>query len=198
MSESSEFKPVQVKTKKVPYDDPDSFFEVKYDGWRGLVEYEGKTCSITSKRGLHLSFKGLERELAQKFRKHTVVVDGEIVSKDEEGRPIFMQLVRRSGPISFVAFDILFLDGVDLRDKPFRERRRILKRFARGKFEVSVGVRGRGKELYQKMVEMDLEGIVAKRLDSKYGPKTAWYKIKNPDYSQEKERKKVFRRKRRA
>ena len=87
-----------------------------------------------------------------------------------------------------MAFDILWLNGDDLRSLPLGERRRGLQSILPKRSETVSGplsVVGRGWELFTLMCAHDLEGIVAKRLGDPYGIRTQWLKIKNPDYSQQ-------------
>jgi bifunctional non-homologous end joining protein LigD len=94
-----------------------------------------------------------------------------------------------------VAFDLLWLNGADLRFLPLSERRRRLQGIlpeVSGVISQALSVQGRGRELFELMREHDLEGIVAKKLTDPYGPRTKWLKIKNPDYSQKEGRWKLF------
>ena len=86
-----------------------------------------------------------------------------------------------------MAFDILWLDGADLRSLPLGDRRRRLQGIL-----PKGSPAGRGRELFELMREHDLEGIVAKRLDDPYDPRVRWLKIKNPDYSQKDGRGDLF------
>ena len=124
-----------------------------------------------------------------------LLLDGEVIAADETGRPQFYELLRLPRSASYVAFDILWLDGTDLRSLPLGERRQRLKGLLpKGSAIVSeaLSVAGRGRELFELMREHDLEGIVAKRLDDPYGPRVRWLKIKNPDYSQKEGRGDLF------
>ena len=115
------------------------------------------------------------------------IIDGEVIVADETGRPQFYDLVRRIRAPAYVAFDIPWLDGTDLRCLALAERRRRLQGILpKGSPIVSeaLAVAGRGRELFELMREHDLEGIVAKRMADPYDPRVRWLKIKNPDYSQ--------------
>jgi bifunctional non-homologous end joining protein LigD len=94
-----------------------------------------------------------------------------------------------------VAFDLLWLNGADLRGLPLTERRRHLQNIMpKGSAIVCepVSVTGRGHKLFELMCAHDLEGIVAKRLKDPYGPGARWLKIKNPGYSQNEGRRELF------
>jgi bifunctional non-homologous end joining protein LigD len=120
-----------------------------------------------------------------------------VIVVDETGRPQFYELLRVPRSASYVAFDILWLDGTDLRALPLDERRRrlqgILPKGSPIVFEV-LSVVGRGRELFALMCTNDLEGIVAKRLADPYDTRVRWLKIKNPDYSQKEGRAELFNR----
>ena len=94
-------------------------------------------------------------------------MDGEVIAADETGRPQFYDLLRCARKPAYVAFDLLWPDGVDLRSLPLSERRRrlqgIISKDSPAIAEV-LSVRGRGRQLFELMHSYDLEGIVAKRL----------------------------------
>src|SRR5947209_5013627 len=116
---------------------------------------------------------------------------------DSEGCPQFYSLLRRRSPQRFVAFDLLWLDGRDLRTKPLIERKRLLRSIvpARSTVLYSEAVDA-GTDLYRLICERDLEGIVAKRKDGRYTPhETTWVKIRNPRYSQLEGRRELFEQK---
>jgi bifunctional non-homologous end joining protein LigD len=94
-----------------------------------------------------------------------------------------------------VAFDVLWLNGADLRALPLSERRRHLKSILpKGSAVIgeALSVTGRGRELFELMCAHDLEGIVAKRLRDPYGPRVRWLKVKNLSYSQNAGRRDLF------
>jgi hypothetical protein len=91
-------------------------------------------------------------------------------------------------PPIFVAFDVLVARGEDVRTLPLARRQVVLRRLARGarrSIAIADGVPGQGRRLFELVAEMDLEGIVAKRLADPYAPgRTTWFKILNRSYSQ--------------
>jgi bifunctional non-homologous end joining protein LigD len=96
-----------------------------------------------------------------------------------------------------VAFDLLWLNGIDLRPLPLSERRQALQRILPERSPVvcaALSVAGRGRTLFELMRANDLEGIVAKNLADPYEPRVRWLKIKNPDYSQKEGRVELFNR----
>jgi len=188
--------PIIPTWRKEPFDDPEWLFEFKYDGFRGLCYFEQGRCRFISRNGNVMSrFEVLADQVAAVLDVDEAIIDGEVIVADETGRPQFYDLVRRIRAPAYVAFDIPWLDGADLRSLPLGERRRRLQAILpKGSAIVSEAlfVAGRGRELFELMREHDLEGIVAKRLDDPYGPRVRWLKIKNPDYSQKEGRGDLF------
>jgi bifunctional non-homologous end joining protein LigD len=106
------------------------------------------------------------------------VLDGEIVYLAADGRPEFYNLMRRRTPQHFYAFDIVWLDGEDLREVPLVKRKQILRRVVPAQPAPLLYVdhyEMRGVELFRAACKNDLEGIVAKRKDGLYTPEeTSW------------------------
>ena len=180
-----------------PFDHPDWLFEVKYDGFRALAHLEGGILRLVSRnRNAFKSFPELCTTIAACLEAGSAVLDGEIVYLGRDGRPEFYNLMRRRGTQHFYAFDILWLDGRDLRDLPLVKRKQILRRIVpmqpapilyADHFEAC------GVDLFRAVCEQDLEGIVAKRRDGLYTPEeTSWVKIKNRSYSQAEGRHEFF------
>jgi bifunctional non-homologous end joining protein LigD len=183
-------------TRKEPFDDPEWLFEFKYDGFRALCHIEQGRCRFVSRNGNLLSrFEALGDQVAAVLDVDDAIIDGEVIVVDETGRPQFYELLRVPRSANYVAFDILWLNGTDLRALPLDERRRRLQGILpKGSPIVSEAlfVEGRGRELFKLMCANDLEGIVAKRLADPYGGRFRWLKIKNPDYSQKEGRAELF------
>jgi bifunctional non-homologous end joining protein LigD len=179
-----------------PFSHPDWLFEPKYDGFRGMVYLTGRKCTIYSKRGNAFSrFDELRRRLCTELPKVEVILDGEIIAIDDEGRIDFWGLMKGRGHLAFAAFDLLWLRGRDLRHLPLVQRKKRLERL----LPTAVGPLNRipwfeedGRELFEAACQLDLEGIVAKRKEDPYGPKTTWCKIKNPTYTQAEGRRELF------
>src|SRR5215469_11374533 len=140
-------------------------------------------------------FAGLRDQIAASLAVGDAILDGEIIAADETGRPQFYGLLRDARAPTYVAFDLIWLNGVDLRPLPLTERRRHLQSILpKGSAIVSeaLSVTGRGHRLFELMCAHDLEGIVAKRLNDGYGSRVRWLKIKNPSYSQNEGRREFF------
>jgi hypothetical protein len=111
-----------------PVDHPDWLFEIKYDGFRALARLEAGTVGLISRnRNAFKSFPGLCVAVADGLRAESAVLDGEIVYLGRDGRPEFYNLMRRRSPQHFYAFDILWLDGKDLRQMPLLKSKQILR-----------------------------------------------------------------------
>jgi bifunctional non-homologous end joining protein LigD len=189
--------PIIPTWRKEPFDDPEWVFDFKYDGFRGLCYLERGRCRFISRNGNVLSrFEALGDQMAAMLAVDDAILDGEVIAADETGRPQFYDLLRRPRAPAYVAFDLLWLDGADLRSLPLGERRKRLKAILPAKSPIvseALSVVGRGRELFELMCSNDLEGIVAKRLEDPYEPpRVRWLKIKNGDYSQEEGRGDLF------
>ena len=188
--------PVTLKRAKEPFDHPDWLFELKYDGFRALAFVGDKTPRLVSRRGnTFRRFTAVAEGIASEFR-GSAILDGEIVCLDAEGRSQFDQLFFRRDTPCFVAFDLLWLNGQDLRRLPLISRKAALREIVPAQSSVllcSDFVREHGRELFRVVCESDLEGIVAKPQTSLYTPEqSTWIKIKNPNYSQGKDRQERF------
>jgi bifunctional non-homologous end joining protein LigD len=188
--------PIVPTRRKEPFDHPEWLFDFKYDGFRALCYIEQGRCRFISRNGNVLSrFDARGDQVAAMLDVDEAVIDGEVIAADETGRPQFYELLRVPRSASYVAFDILWLNGTDLRALPLSERRRRLQGILpKGSPIVSeaLSVAGRGRELFELMRTNDLEGIVAKRLADPYDARVRWLKIKTPDYSQKKGRGDLF------
>jgi hypothetical protein len=155
-----------------PFDHPEWIFEIKYDGFRALAHVEDGAARLVSRTGhVYKAFTPLCAEIVAKVRARTALLDGEVVCLDERGTPDFYALLYRRRPPCFYAFDLIFLEGEDLREKPLLARKRLLRRvLSRGRGPVGYvnHVRSRGVELFSKVCAHDLEGVVAKLARSPY------------------------------
>ena len=112
-----------------PFSSPDWVFELKYDGLRALTEIEYGRCRLISRNGNPFaSFQDLALRIGKLFPDRQVVLDGEIACLDEIGRPQFTSLLFRRGDPAFIAFDVLFDTGTDLRREQLLDRKAVLRR----------------------------------------------------------------------
>jgi bifunctional non-homologous end joining protein LigD len=191
--------PMRLAVRREPFNDPDHIFEL-YDGFRAIARVAAGRAELISRRNnVYKSFALLCAELAAAFQRE-VVLDGEIVYLDTEGRPQFYELLRRRTPVCYVAFDLLRLDDRDLRGLPLIERKRQLEHIVPpgGRVLYASHIEGRGTDLFRLVCEQDLEGIVAKWKHGTYldgtTKQTTWSKIRNPNYSQAEGRHELFER----
>jgi bifunctional non-homologous end joining protein LigD len=162
-------------------------FEVKWDGYRAIARLAGGDVTLTSRKGNDLTtrFSGVARELPKAVKTPDCVLDGEVCALDESGRSSFsaMQQGKPGTPIVYYAFDVLEIDGEPVADLPLVERRRRLEGLLdrRNRTVRLSETFDDGKALLEAAKQQHLEGIMAKRLDSRYlpGKRTRdWLKIK--------------------
>ena len=199
------FQPMPLQRRSLPFDDPEWIYELKMDGFRALAVIEHGRAQLISRNGhLFASFSALAESISDSLPNVRAVIDGEICSLDRRGRPQFKNLLfRRGNPPCFFAFDLLTSDGKDLRTERLMDRkqelRRLLSRSPDSPLKYTEYIEGFGMALFQRVCELDLEGIVAKQ---KFGPYIAerehstWFKILNREYSQKDGREELFERER--
>jgi bifunctional non-homologous end joining protein LigD len=177
-----------------PFDHPEWLYEVKYDGFRALAYLESGTARLVSRKGnTYKSFPALCEALRACFAVDAAVLDGEIVFLGPDGKPQFYDLMRRRSPQHFYAFDLLWLDGRDLRNLPLFERKRLLQGIVKPPALYVDHVEHRGADFFRAVCDQDLEGVVAKLANGRYtADETTWVKIKNPSYSQAEGRREFF------
>jgi bifunctional non-homologous end joining protein LigD len=181
------FDTAQLTLVREPFDHPDYLFELKHDGFRALAYISEGHCELISRRrNAYKSFQELREHLAG-LKVKDAVIDGELVCLDSKGRSIFNELLFRRGSPVFYAFDILYLNGRDLRQTPLIERkeklRAVIEKSALPDVICGKFVEGRGIDLFNAVVRMNLEGVVAKRKTGTYSVVSSWLKIKNPNYT---------------
>jgi len=162
-------------------------YEVKLDGYRALIVKDGEKVRLLSRNEKDLTAAYPSVAAAgRRLHAGSAVVDGEIVAVDEHGRPSFQALQHRAAhpghAIVFYAFDVLHLDGRDLTGLPLDERRRELPTVL-GKSGVllSQELPGTAAQVAAAVRQLGLEGVIAKRRDSRYaaGQRSgAWVKLK--------------------
>jgi bifunctional non-homologous end joining protein LigD len=192
--------PMMARTGTLPRDDEHWGFEVKWDGVRAICHSEPGRLRLHSRNLLDITPRYPEvGRLNRALSHHRAVLDGEVVALDADGKPSFGALQRRmhvssetavrrlakETPVTYVIFDLLWLDGHSLMGLPYTERRSRLAELELGeggRWRVPDYVVGHGKELLVATAAQGLEGVIAKRLDSPYDPgrrNPSWLKIKN-------------------
>jgi bifunctional non-homologous end joining protein LigD len=179
-----------------PTDEGDWAFEIKWDGVRALA-YLGDELRLESRSGEDITERYPELAgITETFGRHAIL-DGEIVAFDESGKPSFQLLQRRMGlttestirlraaetPATYVAFDLLWLDGESLLADPYERRRELLAGlgFDGPNWQAPAHHVGDGARLWDAVRAQGLEGIVAKRLQSPYRPgqrSREWLKVR--------------------
>jgi bifunctional non-homologous end joining protein LigD len=174
-------------------------YELKWDGIRALLTAGDDGLRIGARRGTDHTPRYPElAPIATALAGREAILDGEIVAFDEHGSPSFGLLQRRMGltdpgrirlrasetPATYVAFDLLWLDGTSLLDEPYERRRELLAalEFDGPSWQSPAHRVGGGEELYAAVRARGLEGIVAKRIGSVYRPGRRsgdWVKVQN-------------------
>jgi bifunctional non-homologous end joining protein LigD len=164
---------------------PQWIYELKLDGYRALLFKHDGRVRILSRKEKPLSYPEVEAA-ARRLNAGSVVLDGEIVAVDRQGRPSFQALQHRSAhpahAVVFYAFDVLHLNGTDLTGLPLDARRAHLPEIVRGSAVlVSQELPGTAKQVIAAVQQLGLEGVIAKRRDSRYEAAQrsgAWVKLK--------------------
>ncbi|HQZ17785.1 MAG TPA: DNA ligase D, partial [Vicinamibacteria bacterium] len=179
------------------FSDPNFIYELKYDGYRLLVVVEDGRCDLVYRRGSKATDLYPEIARAASLLPFSrLVLDGELVCLDDNARPSFSRLQQRSQlrrtadvaaaavrlPATLQAFDILGFEDFDLRSLPLVERKAILREVLprAGPLRFVDHIPAEGILFYQEVERMGLEGVMAKRADSKYRPGRSndWRKLK--------------------
>ena len=195
---SARSQPLMLATQQEqPFSRPEWIFEIKYDGVRVLAERKGDSVELYGRNGTEITNRYPEiKEALKRLAVERFVIDGEIVALDERGQPSFQKLQARmhlsnprdiqqamsAAPVEGIFFDCLAIEGHDLRSLGLLERKEILKRFLPplGRARYSDHVEIAGKDFFEAASERRLEGILAKKANSRYtgGRSRDWVKIK--------------------
>jgi bifunctional non-homologous end joining protein LigD len=178
--------PMLATLTDAPFDDKGWVFEDKYDGFRMVAKIEGGKVTLYSRNGKIISHSYIEVARALEGVKGDAVIDGELVALDSSGVSHFQLLqnaLRNEAKLQYCAFDLMFHDGEDLRGLPLLERKKRLRAvlprdnlIAFSRHRKTFGIK-----FFEEAGRQGLEGIMAKRADSRYvsGGRTAdWLKIK--------------------
>ena len=179
------------------FNDPGWLFEIKWDGYRAVAFLDDGRVRLVSRNQNDLTAQFSElKSLPQFVKVQRAILDGEIVALDDEGRPSFSLMQQRTGfqpgkrrlprregvPVIYYAFDLLYLDGLDLRRVALGERKRLLREkiVDGGVIQFSDHYAEKGLDLFEAAKRRGLEGIVAKKRGGAYEEKrsTNWLKIK--------------------
>lgn len=180
-----------------PFDDPNWLFEIKWDGYRAVAFIDDGGVRLVSRNQNDLTAQYPElRDMPKFIKAKRAVVDGEVVALDEQGRPSFSLMQQRTGfrpgkprlpgrqgvPVIYYAFDLIYVDGYDLRRVKLEERKQLLETLVENSPVVhfSDHYPEKGLALFEAAKQRGLEGIVAKKRKSLYEEKRSreWLKIK--------------------
>src|SRR6266478_2210311 len=178
-----------------PFSDPNWLFEIKWDGVRALARIENRDFALRSRNSIDITKRYPElASLPDALAARQAILDGEIVALDSHGHSSFERLQERMHvrapsenlaaqiPVVYFAFDLLYCDGYDLRESPLLERKQLLQRllYTSERFRYADHQLEQGKELFALAEQNGLEGIVAKRADSRYvsDRSSYWVKLK--------------------
>jgi bifunctional non-homologous end joining protein LigD len=194
------FEPMMAKLGTgIPKPDTDWGFEFKWDGIRALAFVEGGRVRLVSRSGEDVTPRYPEiHAMGRALGSQEVILDGEVVALDERGRPSFEEIQQRMGltseseirrkmkdvPVTYMVFDLVWQDGHSLMAKAYTDRRRALEQLqlAGASWQTPPYEKGGGQAMLDASAKAGLEGVVAKRLESKYEPgrrSGAWVKVKN-------------------
>ena len=193
-----DLEPVSYMPRALPFDDPAWVFQPRYEGLRAFAVRTPMGCVIRTATDVHPErLTELTERVAAVLGAHDAVLDGDVVALDRDGRPSRRELLAGGALLSFGAFDLLWLDGQDLRARPLSERHRVLRELLpadTGPLYKMFVLEEHGRALFQAAQRLELEGIVARRKQDPYGPGTVWYCIRNPGYTLDDGRIDPFRR----
>jgi bifunctional non-homologous end joining protein LigD len=189
--------PIPYLARALPFDDPGWVFQPRYEGLRAFAIRSPEGCEIRAGRELRAErLAELGERVQAVLGRHEAVLDGDVVALDREGRPSLRELLKGRSLLAFGAFDLLWLDGEDLRGLPLSDRQQRLASLLpvdTGPLYKTFTLEEHGRALFQAACRMELEGIVAKRKQDPYGAGTVWYAIRNPGYTQDDGRIDPFR-----
>lgn len=183
-----------VRMKSVPVG-REWIYELKLDGFRGVLAIENGKGRFTSKTGKPMPrFQALADGLARALRVRDAILDGEIIVMSRS-RPDFYALFFRRGEPAYAAFDLLWLNGRDLRALPLWRRKKKLRTLV-ATSPIAYVDHLDDPALFTATANQDLEGIVAKKRGQPYGAETEWVKVKHAGYTQMDGRWELFDRRR--
>ncbi len=189
------FKPMLLTETNKTFDDEEYLYELKFDGIRATIHVSPNTFIIYNRNGYDITYLYPELKNIQKTIKDKCIFDGEIVSF-EDTQPSFSKLQKRSHikdkskikyysenePVCFVVFDCIYKNK-DISNLTLIERKKLLEQYNDTNYFIKTQyIIKEGTKLFKKIKKAKLEGIVAKKLDSKYEINTRtknWIKIKN-------------------
>lgn len=182
--------PMMAKLANAPPRSGDWIYELKFDGYRALALKDGESVRLLSRNEKDFTKKFAEiAEAVAGLKCEGAIIDGEVVALDEEGRPSFQllqqyELAEEQPPLCYYVFDLLEIDGEDLRELPIDERKKRLEKLgakAGEPIRFSSNLEGDPERVLEEVRKRGLEGLIGKRRDSRYESARrsgAWIKLK--------------------
>lgn len=178
----------------MPHDPQNYAFEFKWDGYRAICYWDGKKAVFYTRNHQNITLEcNFLIDRIPAFGKSPLLLDGEIVAQDSDGRVSFNRLQEifefrkaqrsvKNQPLRYMMFDILFIKDTWTTELPFKERRKLLEKIPKNKFWNIPPCRfGEGETILNAAQEQEMEGVIAKRQDTLYYPGkriSEWIKIK--------------------
>jgi bifunctional non-homologous end joining protein LigD len=188
--------PMLATSVEKPFDDPEWLYEIKWDGYRAVSFLDDGKVRLVSRNQNDLTAEFPElRELSKLIKARNVILDGEVVALDEQGRASFSLMQQRTGirkggrraganrelQVVYYLFDLLYLDGYDLRRVDLEQRKQVLSQIIVASHLVRYSEHfPEGLKLFAAAKQQGLEGILAKKRRSGYEERRSrdWLKIK--------------------
>ncbi|MCZ2083392.1 MAG: DNA ligase D [Flavobacteriales bacterium] len=180
-------KPMLAQTEEKAFNHKDWVFEIKWDGYRAVADLRKKEIQLYSRNGLSYSDKFSKIVKALDDQNHQMVLDGEIVAFNSEGKPDF-QTLQKIGEnpnlaMTYQVFDLLWLNGHSTENLSLLQRKELLKEalVENEVIKYCEHIPEKGLEFFDQIKKMDLEGMIAKKTDSTYSEgvrSSDWLKIK--------------------
>lgn len=187
-------KPMLIAEMKEPFNDKNYIYELKLDGIRCVAYMDKDSVDLRNKRDFKLLPRFPELKGLNKLVNEKCILDGELLVTDREGKPDFYEMQRRTtltnnfkinlackaNPASYVVYDIIYLKDKLVNDLELIERKRLLQSVItneNSKFATSRYIEEKGIELFELSRQQSLEGVVAKKKDSKY-----WFNKRSKDW----------------
>ena len=180
-------KPMLAQSEEKAFDHKDWVFEIKWDGYRAVADLRGKEIQLYSRNGLSYYDKFSKITKALDDQTHQMVLDGEIVAFNSEGKPDF-QTLQKIGEnpdlaMTYQVFDLLWLNGHSTENLTLIQRKELLKEalIENEVIKYCEHIQEKGIDFFDQIKKMDLEGMIAKKADSTYSEgvrSSDWLKIK--------------------
>jgi bifunctional non-homologous end joining protein LigD len=185
---SGRIEPCLPRLAKEPPAGPDWIHEIKHDGFRITARRDGSRVRLISRNGHDLTYRfPLVAAAMAQLPVNSCLIDGEAIVCDDNGLAVFQLIrnLRRGNAAMLCAFDLIKVDGKDLRQEPIEDRKLALRKLL-GKSHPGIAYNRHfdveGAIVFKNACKLGCEGIVSKRLGSPYrsGRSTDWLKVKNP------------------